>query len=369
MRPIYQQDSHTLQALPPSGHAGLWFERFFDRFDSNWDIQASSKKAWIDTVKDLHGDGTRLTQHAERLQQLARTVHGEYREFKTTSAFVTGMGLSHPVENGMSWHRTLGLPYLAGSGVKGLLRAWVDKWMECNEEERQRILTCWFGQAKNSNASKKPESQEAEKSDPCAGELVFFDLLPVAPLSLGCEIMTPHMGDWYEQGASIESAADYAAKAPADWHSPVPVPFLVVQPGARFATLIGARTTAAQPEVERALNALAEALEWLGAGAKTATGYGRMQDEKTEMRHKQEAIQRQQAACAEEWQGVRIKYNRNSGALSVEKPGKTASATRERSAALLQSFPADMRKKIEQNQCFAKANARVAEHDLLDVWL
>lgn len=351
MRPIYQQDSHTLQALPPSGHAGLWFERFFDRFDANWNIPANSKKAWIDTVKDLHGDGARLTQHAERLQQLAGAVHGKYREFKTTSAFVTGMGLSHPVENGMSWHLTLGLPYLAGSGVKGLLHAWVEKWMECDEEERQRILTCWFGQAKDSSKDEKQESQEAEKSDPCAGELVFFDLLPVAPLSLGCEVMTPHMGDWYEQGASIESAADYAAKAPADWHSPVPVPFLVVQPGARFATLIGARTTAARPEVGRALNALAEALEWLGAGAKTATGYGRMQE------------------TAEEWQGVRIKYNRNSGALSVEKPGKTASATRERSAALLQSFPADMRKKIEQNQCFAKANARVAEHDLLDVWL
>jgi CRISPR-associated protein Cmr6 len=39
------------------------------------------------------------------------------------------LGNPHPVEKGFLWHPTLGTPSLPGSGVKGLVRAWVEAWM------------------------------------------------------------------------------------------------------------------------------------------------------------------------------------------------------------------------------------------------
>jgi len=41
---------------------------------------------------------------------------------QSTAPFVTGMGNEHPLENGFSFLWPYGLPYLPGSGIKGVLR-------------------------------------------------------------------------------------------------------------------------------------------------------------------------------------------------------------------------------------------------------
>ncbi|PXF31849.1 hypothetical protein WH50_07665 [Pokkaliibacter plantistimulans] len=285
--PLYQSGSHALDdGHPPSktAHLGLWFERFYQGFTSNWNLETDAKakaliekmkKDWIKAIAKQETPSKHLQRHAEQRQQLAKGIKAHYRVFETTSPFVTGVGLSHPVENGMSWHPTLGAPYMSGAAVKGLLRAWVEEWMDFDSEQaREALVIRWFGTAKNNehNAS--------------AGELLFFDLLPTDKVTLACEVMTPHMGGWYEKGGQVTlskdnpdkiSVNDYADKVPADWHSPVPIYFLVVRSG-KFATLIGARTPEAQAEVGQAMEELAKALEWLGAGAKTATGFGRMEE-------------------------------------------------------------------------------------------
>jgi CRISPR-associated protein Cmr6 len=92
--------------------------------------------------------------------------------------------------------------------------------------------------------------------------------------------MTPHMGDWYEKGGVIE-AKNYAKALPADWHDPVPVGFLAVK---EISLLFGVAVRSGLPdrekeqaesELETVFGYLKNALEWLGAGAKTAAGYGR----------------------------------------------------------------------------------------------
>ncbi len=353
MQPLYQNDSHALSNPPQGGHLGLWFERFFDKFENDWSIQPESKKAWIQTVCRKQGNLEQLSQQARRCQQLAKALGGGYREFKTQGTFVTGTGISHPVENGITWHRTLALPYLPGSGVKGLLRAWVEQWMEfADEDQRQLTSQRWFGHATGDEGS--------------AGELVFHDLLPSQPLELACEVMTPHMGKWYEQGGDIRSPADLAGSAPADWHSPVPIPFLTVKNG-HFATLITPRVAAATTEVDRALGELAKALEWLGAGAKTATGFGRMVDVLDLQRREAEAEQQRMAANAEDWAGAQITYNRGGKTLVAKKGGREASAPPDKSAVLLTALKPDVRKKIETGQ-FVKLNVRVADSNLLE-WL
>lgn len=124
-------------------------------------------------------------------------------------------------------------------------------------------LTHWFGT--------EDKEQVAEQS----GAFIFFDAVPHQPPELLCDIMTPHMDKWYEQGDTGSLDPD---KIPADWHEPVPVPFLAVKK-AQFIFRIAARNPKNQADVKELADifeALNNALLWLGAGAKTAVGYGYM---------------------------------------------------------------------------------------------
>jgi CRISPR-associated protein Cmr6 len=172
------------------------------------------------------------------------------------------MGNPHPVENGFSWHPTLAVPYLAGSAVKGLVRAWVEMNDDLEVDNKAR-LKHWFG------------TEDKELVAEQAGDFIFFDALPHQPPTLLCDIMTPHMGKWYEQGGEKDNLKPDVI--PADWHEPVPVPFLAVK-NAQFIFSIAARDLKHQAEVAKIFEALNQALIWLGAGAKTAAGYGYMSD-------------------------------------------------------------------------------------------
>mgnify|MGYP001208129626 CR=1 FL=1 len=108
-----------------------------------------------------------------------------------------------------------------------------------------------------------------------AGRFRFFDALPVEPVTLAADVMTPHLAKWYEQGGAIEDWRLEPDKVPADWHAPVPVPFLVVKEAKLLFGMAPRRPEFAQ-ELPRVFAALKQALDWLGAGAKTAADYGRM---------------------------------------------------------------------------------------------
>jgi CRISPR-associated protein Cmr6 len=272
--PFYKLSNSTNHPSAMHQHAnvGLWFTRFYNAFERDWQVADEGKRDWIKEVQGPRGNKLALEQSSARLNALGKSLGAEVADFKTDWHFATGMGLNHPVENGFTWHHTLGVPYLPASGVKGMLRAWVEAWMEHDSEnDRKRCINHWFGAS----------TSEGDLTEG-AGNLIFFDALPLGLVNLGCDIMTPHMGDWYAKGGEIRIEADYAKKAPADWHSPVPVPFLVVKQ-AEFKFMIAPRLTGdAQIDAQSRLDAkaamaeLAQALEWIGAGAKTAAGYGRM---------------------------------------------------------------------------------------------
>lgn len=249
-------------------HKGLWFERFFDKYDQYWELADEDKSNWIDSVSGNAGDSEQLQVFAESQQQLAQQLGGQSRVFETTWSFATGLGNSHPVENGFSWHPTLGTPYLGGASVKGLVREWITNWSGLEGEELSEVSLRWFG-----SEDKEPKEQTKGKR---AGSIIFFDAVPFEPVNLGCDIMTPHMKDWYAKGSQISDISKDAAAIPADWHDPVPVPFLVVKK-AKFLFSVGARTEEAKDEIKQVMEVLSYALEHLGAGAKTAAGYGRME--------------------------------------------------------------------------------------------
>ncbi|WP_404296459.1 type III-B CRISPR module RAMP protein Cmr6 [Halomonas sp.] len=290
MIPLYAEHDHDrLDIRPPQGHAGLWFERFFNRYSDGWKVEDTAKRDFLHSLLGHHssvdgqvgntgcvGYSGVLDRHAEQLAELAEGLQGGTFAMQSSWHFATGLGNPHPVENGLSWHPVLGTPYLPGSAVKGLARAWLEL-NDYSPEVRKRM----FG-----SDHKDPAQASSFHGEPelIGGEVIFFDALPLEPVILTVDTMTPHMGKWYEQGATRPATAE---TTPADWHAPTPVPFLVAkQIVLQFA--VAPRNPDAAPLADVARQALRAALENLGAGAKTSAGYGAFVELDEERLRKQE---------------------------------------------------------------------------------
>ncbi len=255
------------------GNSGLLYDKFCDQWTPDFsgfpegdarDV-AGGKLSWVLSVvrprlpgtgrpdpakpRVKCGDKDLLDEFAKRRIDLLGRHDQKPLRYVLDSRFVTGLGRRHPVENGFAWHHLLGTPYLPGAGVKGLVRAWAEHYETETSDRIRRI----FGPPPASGALS-------------VGSVIFLDALPVAPVQLVAEVMTPHYGPWYQaEGAAV----------PADWHSPTPIPFLAVECGTEFSFGILPRRPADIEDCGQVEVWLAEALAWLGAGAKTAVGYGR----------------------------------------------------------------------------------------------
>lgn len=242
------------------GNTGLAFNKYFNHWDKSWKIEPGGKSQWLKTI-GVAGNKTLLAEASERLAGLIASMDGGFRCYKTLWHFATGLGLSHPIENGMAWHHTLGVPYLPGTSLKGIVRTWAEQWADAPAETIQRI----FGSNREDN----------QGSAGGVGSIIFFDALPVAPVRLETDVMTPHYQDYYMKD-----------KAPGDWNDPNPIPFLTVAANQVFLFSIAPakKSKTGQQDCELVLQWMEEALTNIGAGAKTATGYGRfcrsLQDEK-----------------------------------------------------------------------------------------
>ena len=273
-RPLYTGAASARRAT--DGHAGLWFDKFCDRWQingSHWSMKgdSNSKLEWIKTVTDRTvGTQDQIDEYASRLLRMVDRQSGRWEVYVTESRFVTGLGRSHPVENGFAWHPTLGTPYLPGSSVKGLIHAWAKTGAGNMDRTRCNRVFGDIG---------------------AAGAVCFLDAVPTAPVKLVADVMTPHYAGW--------SSDD----PPGDWRSPVPIPFLVTDTSTTF--LFGFVPSRRTDTTTDDLNAVAEwlrsALEWAGAGAKTSVGYGRMGlDPDVRMR-----LEKKEAARQKEWEQQR----------------------------------------------------------------
>lgn len=263
-------ETQKTQALG-KGHKGLLFERFYDGYNNDFrspkddDDAKRAKTRLLSLLAGKCGDTNEITRTIDRRIELVNSLNGTVGIFKTDWYFITGMGLPHPAKNGFNWHPVLGTPYIPGSGVKGLLRAWMEAYAsdpETGSATTPDLISEWFG------GSAKPSGVNDTSK---AGDLVFFDALPVERPFITVDIMTPHMGKWYEQGQEPFNQDN----TPGDWHNPIPVPFLATR-DARFMFAIAPRCPEAQASAKAAMEQLKHALAWLGAGAKTAAGYGYM---------------------------------------------------------------------------------------------
>ena len=241
--PLYRTDAPPRRG--DQGHAGLWY----DKFCNEWRIERSMctlqdrKGAWIKMLtNEAVGCSAQIEESALRLAAMVDAGGGWWDVFTTDSPFVTGLGRSHPVENGFAWHPTLGTPYLPGSSLKGLVRAWAkldaDPTPDCDTLAR---LLGGPGRA---------------------GSICFLDAVPTTPVQLQTDVMTPHYAGWSKD------------QPPGDWRSPVPIPFLVTAPETPFLFGLVPRRAVSADDWADVSEWLGYGLAWAGAGAKTAVGYG-----------------------------------------------------------------------------------------------
>jgi CRISPR-associated protein Cmr6 len=191
---------------------------------------------------------TRLGQDPRLLEAVARRrvaalaslkrfgLGVRYLKLTPESALLTGSASGGVRDVGIALHGTYGWPVLPGSTLKGTTREYARQLAEHHD--------ALFGVA-------TPEAR--------VGSVMFLDAMPSQfGVKIAEHVLTPHVGLYYE-----------GKTPPAEYHNPVPVPFLAVEGGNFVVALVG------EPEaVKTAARLLTEAVAELGVGAKTAAGYG-----------------------------------------------------------------------------------------------
>jgi len=272
---------------------GLWEKNDF-----------AARKAWNGIVALNQSDRVRMKALIDRESHSFSTTGPDSAKLRLSARavapFTTGLGNEHPLENGFAFLNPYGLPYLPGSGVKGVLRQaakelasgqWADQqgWSEEKPYSiqidrdttiRLSLLDVLFGR----------ETEAGDKVH-VRGALSFWDVIPqIAGDHLLVEIMTPHQSHYYQQKPAAGSTN------PHDSGQPNPISFLTVPPGSEFTFHVvcdvahlrrlteekqsGAPDLLAEGETHwKTLleAAFQHAFTWLGFGAKTAVGYGAME--------------------------------------------------------------------------------------------
>jgi CRISPR-associated protein Cmr6 len=260
-----------------AGHHGLRHERYFGQWSAEdpttllkeigsgkdkrsvdplheW-LHPKFGKRGADAVELICGNKDLIDEYARRRKRLIASVTSDsVARFhaKLVTPLAIGVGRPHPKENaGMTWHHTLGVPYLPGSGLKRVAyeaaaRGWIEpRPDDAGLNELKRI----FG-----------------TSDEGVGTVIFFDGLPAGQVTVTSEITTSHYKPYYDQAPT-----EAKPKAPGDWFKPNPVTFPVVAVGAVYDFAVLPRRSAATGDLAAAICWLKSGLEILGAGAKTGS--------------------------------------------------------------------------------------------------
>lgn len=194
----------------------------------------------------------------------ARTAAGPaYRRVLLATSLapiICGMGERTPGENGLTLHPVYGVPFLPGTSLKGILRAWVlsQAWGSDWQEGGVYFRTL-FGQGGH---------------DGVAAVVDILDALPVpgTPM-LTLDVLTPHHAHYYRGNGD-----------PLGWEGPNPVQFLAAAKGVRYRVVVEGDPA----WVSKAAEWLALALAEHGVGAKSRAGYGRCACEPLSADHPEE---------------------------------------------------------------------------------
>lgn len=347
------------------GESGNVFEPYKKSRPQGKDERATFDRECAGVLKDLCplSPSSLDALKGIRIRQQALISHYDTRGYRicttSTAPFATGLGNEHPIENGFAFLTPYGLPYLAGSGVKGILRRAMQEL--CNDREEgftDEAINALFG------PEKVDKSEDARR-----GALDFWDVFPnPAGSKLMVEIMTPHFGKYYQ-----------GEETPHDSGAPVPVSFLAVPAKSQFDFHVVCQPTRLPESLQvqwRTLldRAFQHAFAWVGFGAKTSVGYGAMQP--ASVSAAASGSSSSSAAldsigiasiitnATETWPAAHVKFNRANGTLTAENSGAHAHAIAPQGEALLNALPLAIQSKIRRNE-FTKVKALVTGNTLV----
>lgn len=262
-----------------SRHPGLQLDKFIRPAEK----QEQQKEA-LDKVCQTNGDSTLLQEVLERKKQWLESLGVQVSRFVTTGPLTLHLARASALENaGICLHPLYGFVYLPGSGLKGMARSFAETiWLPSQDDQDQawRKIEDVFGWAPNVDRQKLIKKQDHpaapryhvddDQTSPeltaSVGAVVFHDAWPEKWPRLVLDIANTHHRDYYDEKQN---------SPPGDWETPNMVSFLAIGEGETFSFAISRR----RPDVDESLVTLAQqwlagALTTLGAGAKTAAGYG-----------------------------------------------------------------------------------------------
>lgn len=252
-------------------HAGLWLDKYIVAPAKN---DTGTGSDLVEQVASIPMPAIYKKQYARWKEYVTEeSVTGGLgaigREFAVKSGrMAVGLGNESVLETSVVLHRTYGVPYIPGSALKGLAASYArllagPEWSPSIEHGAYSIV---FGTTEG------------------AGYVNFLDALYVpvemregaspqaavqAEYPLHTDVITVHHPDYYQGKAGAP---------PADWDSPTPIAFL----SATGTYLVAIAAPDLDSEncklwLNKVFELLEEALLVLGIGAKTSSGYGRME--------------------------------------------------------------------------------------------
>lgn len=337
-----------------------------DKKEGKWDSATKSKQLLRQDRKSGKAGTLNLTAEnfpkevvkfqenlINRQVSLAQKVGAFVLPCQLTAPLATGLGNEHPVENGFSFLSPYGLPYIAGSGIKGSLRhaaelmalfgeeydikdfCMLDVWWlfgfegygasywacsirrrKDNEDDAsyekyldtmQPYIKAMKGQRiKLESRSDFKQFLEKYKLDASIvegkkavvekislkGALGFWDAFPACN-KMAVEILTPHYSHYYQNGDS-----------PHDSGQPIPSSFLVVPQGCNLNLIIECdknRLPEESYDWQKLCTKIIEfASKWQGFGGKTAVGYGAFKYDEKLLKEREAAKEEAEKKAAEE---------------------------------------------------------------------
>jgi CRISPR-associated protein Cmr6 len=219
--------------------------------------ETKNKGPWLqDLLKGNHIDAALAQSAYNRWHAMISAIQARTFQASLDWRMVIGLGGESVLETDITLHHLYGIPFIPGSALKGLTRAYVtgeidgykSEKIEDDNDEIKRI----FGKEKQ------------------AGSVIFFDAMPTGgKVAFALDIMNPHYGDYY--GGN---------RPPTNDQNPVPVTFLTVTGTGFTFALLPRRAASKEQEaqhikdVEQVKDWLQEALRQYGIGGKTSAGYG-----------------------------------------------------------------------------------------------
>lgn len=229
-------------------HPGLWFDRFLPEQIESGQSPDSERNPFVQLLDHACAIG-KPSLYKPAFRRWLKTLDEmgvRPRVARATYRLAVGHGRESVIETGITLHHTYGVPYIPGSSLKGVAASFAGHTLGGLWRKGDPAHTTLFGATDS------------------AGYIDFLDALPLPESwELQRDVLTVHHPNYYRGEDS----------APADWDNPTPVHFL---------TAVGEFLVALRPAdraeawADAGYGILKMALEEVGVGGKTSSGYGRM---------------------------------------------------------------------------------------------